>query len=154
QSTRLRKAFSSTEPFLNGVTSAVNEPRKLVLAVMTRSPMVPSPAQAPTAPPPTHKYRVVGGLERALRLRWGSRPAFAVKIANPGESLQRLAFLKCCRAKRFCEDGAGAQRDGRTHTGDDCHSACARARNHRHRSRRCHSRATDRADPVAASPPG
>ena len=39
QSTRPRKAFSSTEPFLNGVTSAVNEPRKLVLAVMTGSSM-------------------------------------------------------------------------------------------------------------------
>ena len=35
-SIRPRKAFSSTEPFLNGVTSAVKEPRKLVLAVMTR----------------------------------------------------------------------------------------------------------------------
>jgi hypothetical protein len=31
-----RKAFSSTKPFLNGVTSAVKEPRKLVLAVMAR----------------------------------------------------------------------------------------------------------------------
>jgi hypothetical protein len=31
-----RKAFSSSEPFLNGVTSAVKEPRKLVLAVMAR----------------------------------------------------------------------------------------------------------------------
>src|SRR5215469_14997966 len=36
QSTRARKAFSSTDPFLNGVTSAVNEPRNLVLAVMIR----------------------------------------------------------------------------------------------------------------------
>ena len=34
QSTRSRNAFSSTEPFLNGVTSAVNDPRNLVLAVM------------------------------------------------------------------------------------------------------------------------
>src|SRR5207237_10106296 len=34
QSTRSRNAFSSTEPFLNGVTSAVKEPRNLVLAVM------------------------------------------------------------------------------------------------------------------------
>src|SRR4029077_16889066 len=37
QSTRSRKAFSSTDPFLNGVTSAVNEPRNLVLAGMSRS---------------------------------------------------------------------------------------------------------------------
>src|SRR5215510_10068821 len=36
QSTMSRKAFSSSEPFLNGVTSAVKEPRKLVLAVMAR----------------------------------------------------------------------------------------------------------------------
>src|SRR6478735_8730520 len=36
QSTMSRNAFSSTEPFLNGVTSAVKEPRKLVLAVMAR----------------------------------------------------------------------------------------------------------------------
>src|SRR5450830_1622105 len=36
QSTRSRNAFSSSEPFLNGVTSAVNDPRKLVLAVMAR----------------------------------------------------------------------------------------------------------------------
>src|SRR5262249_11981439 len=35
-STMSRKAFSSSEPFLNGVTSAVKEPRKLVLAVMAR----------------------------------------------------------------------------------------------------------------------
>ena len=34
QSTSSRNAFSSTEPFLNGVTSAVKEPRNLVLAVM------------------------------------------------------------------------------------------------------------------------
>src|SRR5512135_87379 len=37
QSTRSRKAFSSSEPFLNGVTSAVKEPRNSVLAVMARS---------------------------------------------------------------------------------------------------------------------
>src|SRR5690349_11059731 len=37
QSTMLRKASSSTPPFLKGVTSAVNDPRKLVLAAMTRS---------------------------------------------------------------------------------------------------------------------
>src|SRR5262245_2083747 len=36
QSTISRKAFSSSTPFLNGVTSAVKEPRKLVLAVMAR----------------------------------------------------------------------------------------------------------------------
>ena len=36
QSTMSRNAFSSSEPFLNGVTSAVKEPRKLVLAVMAR----------------------------------------------------------------------------------------------------------------------
>src|SRR4029078_1359474 len=36
QSTMSRNAFSSTEPFLNGVTSAVKEPRKLLLAVMAR----------------------------------------------------------------------------------------------------------------------
>src|SRR5581483_1530439 len=35
-STISRNAFSSSEPFLNGVTSAVKEPRKLVLAVMAR----------------------------------------------------------------------------------------------------------------------
>src|SRR5262245_12798193 len=35
QATRARKAFSSSAPsLLNGVTSAVNDPRKLVLAVM------------------------------------------------------------------------------------------------------------------------
>ena len=37
QSTSSRNAFSSTEPFLNGVTSAVNDPRNLVLAVMACS---------------------------------------------------------------------------------------------------------------------
>src|SRR5689334_25095906 len=37
QSTRSRNAFSSSEPLLNGVTSAVNEPLKLVLTVMIRS---------------------------------------------------------------------------------------------------------------------
>src|SRR5665811_673028 len=37
QSTRSRNAFSSSAPFLNGVTSAVNDPRKLVLAVMVFS---------------------------------------------------------------------------------------------------------------------
>src|SRR5262245_54007605 len=37
QSTRPRKAFSSTEPLAKGVTSAVNEPLKLVLTVMIRS---------------------------------------------------------------------------------------------------------------------
>src|SRR5258705_5469155 len=36
QSTRPRKAFSSSAPLPKGVTSAVNEPRKLVLAVMIR----------------------------------------------------------------------------------------------------------------------
>src|SRR5580692_6037182 len=34
QLTRPRKAASSSEPFLNGVTKAVNEPRKFVLAAM------------------------------------------------------------------------------------------------------------------------
>src|SRR5665647_1864595 len=34
QLTRARKAASSSEPFLNGVTKAVNEPRKFVLAAM------------------------------------------------------------------------------------------------------------------------
>src|SRR6476646_3880656 len=34
QFTRERKAASSSEPFLNGVTKAVNEPRKFVLAAM------------------------------------------------------------------------------------------------------------------------
>ena len=37
QSTRLRNAFSSREPLSKGVTSAVNEPLKLVLTVMIRS---------------------------------------------------------------------------------------------------------------------
>src|ERR1700759_3250990 len=37
QSTRSRNAFSSREPFLNGVMSAVNDPRNVVLAVMLRS---------------------------------------------------------------------------------------------------------------------
>src|SRR5580704_1647909 len=34
QLTKARKAASSSEPFLNGVTKAVNEPRKFVLAAM------------------------------------------------------------------------------------------------------------------------
>src|SRR5438132_12573998 len=34
QFTRPRKAASSSEPFLNGVTKAVNEPRNFVLAAM------------------------------------------------------------------------------------------------------------------------
>src|ERR1700730_5584262 len=34
QPTSPRKAASSSEPFLNGVTRAVNEPRKFVLAAM------------------------------------------------------------------------------------------------------------------------
>src|SRR5437867_13213492 len=37
QSTRARKAFSSSAPLPKGVTNAVTEPRKLVLAVMMRS---------------------------------------------------------------------------------------------------------------------
>jgi hypothetical protein len=39
QSTNPRKAVSSSEPLLNGVTSAVNEPLKLVLAVMIGHPL-------------------------------------------------------------------------------------------------------------------
>src|SRR4030081_3623644 len=35
QLTNPRKAASSSEPFLNGVTKAVNEPRKFVLAAMS-----------------------------------------------------------------------------------------------------------------------
>src|SRR5262245_6608813 len=54
QSTMSRKAFSSSEPFLNGVTSAVKEPRKLVLAVMARhSTGFPGPG--------LHRYRVADG---------------------------------------------------------------------------------------------
>src|SRR5262249_6976044 len=37
QSTRPRKTFSSSAPLPKGVTNAVNEPRKLVLAVMVQS---------------------------------------------------------------------------------------------------------------------
>src|SRR5262249_26956577 len=37
QSTRPRKTFSSSAPLPKGVTNAVNEPRKLVLAVMMQS---------------------------------------------------------------------------------------------------------------------
>src|SRR5262245_39041319 len=53
-STMLRKAFSSGEPFFNVVTSAVKEPRKLVLAVMAR-PLHRVPASR------LHRYRVADG---------------------------------------------------------------------------------------------
>src|SRR4029453_2863477 len=53
-STMSRKAFSSSEPFLNGVTSAVKEPRKLVLAVMERH-LHRFPGSRP------HRYRVADG---------------------------------------------------------------------------------------------
>src|SRR5262245_1428381 len=54
QSTMSRKALSSSEPFLNGVTSAVKEPRKLVLAVMARHlHRVPGSR--------LHRYRVADG---------------------------------------------------------------------------------------------
>src|SRR5207253_4073682 len=57
QSTSWRKAFSSSDPFLNGVTSAVKEPRKLVLAVMT-------PSFARGGPEPgLHPYRLEPGDE-------------------------------------------------------------------------------------------
>src|SRR6476661_3688613 len=59
--TMSRKAFSSSEPFLNGVTRAVNEPRKRVLAVMARL----LPAGSGLSP---HQYRVGGGDERPARL--------------------------------------------------------------------------------------
>ena len=53
-------AFSSTEPFLTGVTSAVKEPRKLVLAVMARL------LQRILTP---HRYRV-GGTDESPALKW------------------------------------------------------------------------------------
>src|SRR6516225_1984998 len=64
QSTRSRNAFSSTEPFLKGVTSAVKEPRKLVLAAMTHS-LNNGPRDKPVAIRAglTHKYRLAAGLE-------------------------------------------------------------------------------------------
>src|SRR5690348_5002040 len=41
QPTRERNAASSSDPFLNGVTSAVKEPRKLVLAAIKLLPNAP-----------------------------------------------------------------------------------------------------------------
>src|ERR1700759_2196402 len=62
QSTRSRNAFSSTPPFLNGVTRAVNDPRKVVLAGMALSGKlldgheyrVGGADESPTAPAPGH----------------------------------------------------------------------------------------------------
>src|ERR1700716_415754 len=50
QPTSARKGASPSEPFLNGVTKAVNEPRKLVLAAMDyppNAPCVPSNSAGP-----------------------------------------------------------------------------------------------------------
>src|SRR6478609_231739 len=62
QSTMSRNAFSSTEPFLNGVTSAVKEPRKLVLAVMAR-------LLHRDATLCTHRYRVAG-MDESPERKW------------------------------------------------------------------------------------
>src|SRR5580704_6509871 len=55
-SIRSRKLFSSTEPFLKGVTRAVIDPRKLVFAAMAR-PQVRSTARVVSVPL-SHSYRV------------------------------------------------------------------------------------------------
>ena len=65
-STRPRNASSSTEPFLKGVTRAVNDPRKLVLAAM---------------------HTLLEGWESCARSRGPSR----VLIAIPARSIKALA---------------------------------------------------------------
>src|ERR1700744_3111963 len=67
QSTRSRNAFSSTDPFLNVVTSAVNDPRNLVLAVMVRTlgAVILASGTLPASDPALEdKYRVAGSLKR------------------------------------------------------------------------------------------
>ena len=67
QSTKLRKAFSSRDPFLNGVTSAVNEPRKLVLALMIRSLRMAVPVAADRQCAITLPSRIDTGSRRAFK---------------------------------------------------------------------------------------
>src|ERR1700684_61641 len=64
QLTKARKAASSSEPFLNGVTKAVNEPRKFVLAAMT-SPHAHYGSTASETADLTYSYRVWRRHERA-----------------------------------------------------------------------------------------
>src|SRR5436190_7180549 len=71
QSTRSRKAFSSTDPLLNGVTSAVNEPRNLVLAAMIGSIDWSAGADGRATCPGNkwaerHRYRFTAALESPL----------------------------------------------------------------------------------------
>src|SRR5689334_21558267 len=61
QFTRERKAASSSEPFLNGETKAVNDPRNFVLAAMELLPTLVYGG----ADPRGHTYRVWPSGERA-----------------------------------------------------------------------------------------
>src|SRR6202047_1560744 len=79
QLTRPRKAASSSEPFLNGVTKAVNEPRKFVFAAMdflrTRA-LRPCPPPEPAIRDNSYRVWRAGerpALDRSLR---GAQPRF------------------------------------------------------------------------------
>src|SRR5262245_2128961 len=96
QSTRPRKAFSSTEPLLKGVTSAVNEPLKLVLAVMTSSSEIAwgvRPCAA--APLCRHCYRE-GAREESPRMRL-RRLFAAVRGNGPPVTLHQSYQVNKCR---------------------------------------------------------
>src|SRR5262249_2718363 len=77
QSTSPRNASSSSEPFLKGVTSAVNEPWKLVLAVMRRS------SGGAGARPAINQYPLAAEEDRAGRpLGTAVCPGFAAVTGN------------------------------------------------------------------------
>src|SRR5687768_16786652 len=61
QSTSSRNAFSSREPFLNGVTNAVNEPRKLDFAAAMAGSLTDRKRE--------YCYRLGWGCERAGRIK-------------------------------------------------------------------------------------
>src|SRR5262249_3014387 len=95
QATSARKAFSSSAPsLLNGVTSAVNDPRKLVLAVMilvlysyqSRHLWARSPLDASFFPSETH-CRAPFRLDTASGWNCGVRPNYALpSCAQPRQS--------------------------------------------------------------------
>src|SRR5262249_28214243 len=77
QSTSRGNAPSSREPFLKGVTSAVNEPWKLVLAVMARS------SGKAGACPAINQYPLAAAEDRpGPSLATAVRPGFAAVAGN------------------------------------------------------------------------
>ena len=102
QSTRSRNAFSSTAPFLNGVTSAVNEPRKARLGGHDTGPWRGSAASANacgSGPTVRHKYRFASGVERPLR--GAMRPVLPRNTAIVRPPSKSLVIPQSYQPKRF-----------------------------------------------------